>query len=323
MSKQLNRKTNNQKHLKLRFNWKTVIAIFLVGGFIYLVLPHIGEFHNSLKLLKNLKLSWLVITVAASLATYGAAAGIYLALAKHSLKYFPTLIIQSAGMLANRLLPGGVGSLGVNYEYLRKHHHSVTEAGSVIATNNICGLVGHLLIFMVVLIFFSFHLRPVSLPHPSSYVYWLFGAVLLLVVILLAWSRKLRSELFQTILGVLRNIGRYRTHPLRLAMAIVVSMTLTLLYVVCLAACGEALNIHLAFGQVFLVMTAGVITGTVTPTPGGLLGAEAGLLAALVAYGVVAAPALAVVLMYRLITYWFALLMGAVAFILSERLGYL
>ena len=233
------------------------------------------------------------------------------------------MLIQYAGTFANRLLPGGIGALGVNYEYLRRRRHSLTEAGSVIAANNLCGLVGHVIVLSFVLVFMPLHLAPISVPHPSAYLYWAIGGVIALVSAVLIWSRKLRNELFRTIIGVIKNIGRYRTHPLRLLGAVGISMSLTLLYVTCLAACGQALGLHLAFGQIFIVMTAGVVAGTVTPTPGGLLGAEAGLLAGLVAYGVAAAPALAVVLIYRLLTYWLALILGAGALFVSNHLGYL
>jgi undecaprenyl-diphosphatase len=313
----------SKSHSLIHFSWKTVIGLVLVGAFLYIVLPHIGELHTSVKLLEHVRAGWLASACLASLATYLSAAGIYVVLAKHRLRYFPTLLVQGASMFANRLLPGGVGALGVNFEYLRKNHHSVSEAVSVLAVDDLCGLVGHIMVLVTVLITVPFHLAPLSIPHTSTYVYWAGAAVIIVAAVVLVWSRKLRDELFRTILGVLKNIGRYRAHPLRLVWAIGISMSLTLLYSLCLAACGHALNVHLAFGQFFLVMTVGVFAGTVTPTPGGLLGAEAGLLAGLVAYGVPAAPALAVVLAYRLLTYWLAFLLGAVAFFLSERLRFL
>ena len=60
-----------------------------------------------------------------------------------------------------------------------------------------------------------------------------------------------------------------------------------------------------------------------TPTPGGLGGVEAGLVAGLVAYRVASADALAAVLVYRLVSYWLMLAIGAAAFVIAERRGYL
>jgi len=56
---------------------------------------------------------------------------------------------------------------------------------------------------------------------------------------------------------------------------------------------------------------------------GGLGGAEAGLTAGFVAYGLTSNRALAVTLLYRLLTYWLALVIGALAFSVARRLRYL
>ncbi|MFI5271393.1 MAG: flippase-like domain-containing protein, partial [Candidatus Saccharimonadales bacterium] len=67
------------------------------------------------------------------------------------------------------------------------------------------------------------------------------------------------------------------------------------------------------------IFTLGISTGTITPTPGGLGGFEAGLFAGFVAFHVPVAPALAIALLYRLISYWLALGIGLLAFIEVQR----
>jgi len=80
-----------------------------------------------------------------------------------------------------------------------------------------------------------------------------------------------------------------------------------------------ALGVHLPFIVVVLIFSFGLSTGTVTPTPGGLGGFEAGLTAGFVAYHVGSASALAIALLFRLISYWLMLAIGALAFTVSER----
>jgi uncharacterized protein (TIRG00374 family) len=94
---------------------------------------------------------------------------------------------------------------------------------------------------------------------------------------------------------------------------------LTSCYVLVLYLCVQSVGISLPLWNVFAVFTMGVVAGTVTPTPGGLVGAEAGLLAGLVAYGVDASPALAAVLLYRFLTYWLPLVPGFAVFITIRR----
>jgi uncharacterized protein (TIRG00374 family) len=75
--------------------------------------------------------------------------------------------------------------------------------------------------------------------------------------------------------------------------------------------------------QALLVLTAGVAGGTLTPTPGGLLGVEAGLIAGFAAFGISTADALAAALLYRLLTYWLALVGGFIAFVYAQHAKYL
>jgi uncharacterized protein (TIRG00374 family) len=114
----------------------------------------------------------------------------------------------------------------------------------------------------------------------------------------------------------------YRKHPFELKGALLSSMILTLCNVLSLYFCVLALHIALPFIAVLLVFSLGIALGTATPTPGGLGGVEAGLVAGMVAYHVASADALAAVLAYRLISYWLALVIGAGAFVVTERRGY-
>jgi undecaprenyl-diphosphatase len=61
----------------------------------------------------------------------------------------------------------------------------------------------------------------------------------------------------------------------------------------------------------------------VSPTPGGLGALDAGLVAGLTHVGVPASIAVAGVLSYRLVTYWFPVLPGVVAFRWLRRNGHL
>jgi uncharacterized protein (TIRG00374 family) len=98
-------------------------------------------------------------------------------------------------------------------------------------------------------------------------------------------------------------------------------MVLTLCYVLCLWAAAAALGVHLSVVAALLVLTLGVGAGSATPTPGGLGGYEAGLVAGLIAYGADSSAALAVALLFRLISYWLTLAAGAVAFAYAQRRG--
>jgi len=100
-------------------------------------------------------------------------------------------------------------------------------------------------------------------------------------------------------------------------------MALTSLYVLTLYACSRALGLDIAISKIFIVMTFGVVGATAVPTPGGLGGAEAGLVGGLILYGANSSVALGVALLYRLLTFWLSLVVGAVVFIALERRHYM
>jgi uncharacterized protein (TIRG00374 family) len=309
--------TTSHQHVHFERKRLLILGLFLL--LLYVVLPQIGDFHSSLTLLRHARFGWAVTGFIFTLLTYMAAAGIYVTLAVRPLRYLRSVLVQCAGMFANRLLPAGIGAIGVNYEYLRHSKHSSAQAATVVAVNNMLGIIGHLLLLSAVVIFDGRAVDHVMIGHQ----FHINGAIIAgIIVILIAAITVLMTrhrQLLKAIKRILQTLRTYRTHPARLTLALILSMTLTSLYGLCLWSCGQAIGIHISILQLFIVLTLGVAGGTVVPTPGGIGGAEAGLVAGLVAYGVSGADALAVALFYRLLTYWLPLIFGGFAFITVER----
>jgi len=298
------------------------IVIILIGLLVmYAVLPQIGSFHRSLSLVRHAQLSWFVAAILISTASYFAAGLVYICLAQKPLPYTRTVLVQLASMFTNRLLPAGIGALGTNYQFLRRHKHSAAQALTVVSVNNLLGFVGNMLLVGIMLLVLPAGSRSVHLPHLSQTAV-LVGAVTIILVALalLTLFRKKLKDISRQIISAL---AHYRAQPLQLILALASSMLLTMCYTGCLYAAGQAVGIHLSVAAVLICMSAGVAGSTAVPTPGGLGGAEAGLVAGLSAYGIPGAQALAAVLLYRICTYWLALLGGSIAFLVAGRRHYL
>jgi uncharacterized membrane protein YbhN (UPF0104 family) len=82
----------------------------------------------------------------------------------------------------------------------------------------------------------------------------------------------------------------------------------------CLHAFGESPPITLVLMGYLIGQLGGLL-----PIPGGVGGIDGGLLGALVAYGLPAAPATAAILAYRVILFWLPLVLGAAAFVSLRR----
>ena len=299
-----------------------IILLVAAGLFLYVVLPQIGAFKSSFTIARQADPIFIALALACSGLTYIAATNTYYLLALKKLLYLRTVLAQLASMFVNRLLPAGIGSIGANYVYLRKSKHSVSEAASVVTANNLIGLIGHVILSVALLILFSDQLPDIKSSNVSNNLPVILLGSALGVVILLVIAKKnskFKAKLNETI----DQLIAYRHHPLKILTAIISSISLTLFSIACLYFCMLSLEVNLSFVVVMLIFTLGVAAGTVTPTPGGLGGVEAGLIAGFIAAGVSTPTAFAIALTYRFIHYWISLVTGAIAFIVCRRRGYM
>lgn len=299
------------------------LGLGLSGLGLYVLLPQTGTFSSSLQQLQRVQVIPVLGAVFAIGITFFLAAATYHFLARQPLLFRRTVLVAVANMFTNRLLPAGTGSIATFFMYLRRRRHSISQATSVIAVNNFLGFLSHACLLTLLFVVDPNSFRGLRLPsfRPVVFIGILVGivAIVLIVGSKKAWRR--RSSRIARSLG--RDLTFYRRYPLRLSGAFATSLALTIANAATLWFCCHAVQVAIGPVAALTVFTIGMVAGTITPTPGGLGGAEAGLLAGLVAYRVGSGQALAAVLLYRLLSYWLTLLVGAVTYIYVDRRGYL
>lgn len=260
---------------------------------------------------------WLLLAALWPLGSHLVAAEKYRLLAWRRLRLWPTLLVQLVALLTSRIVPAGLGGAGANYLYLRRQRHSGAQAAAVVGLNDALGLMGHGLLVAGLLLTGSAGWQQLH-PHVSwQPLDWLLLAASGLVV---SWLvRRYWSHLRRGLASFWRTLRAFRGRPGRLAGALAASLLITLGYALSLWCSALALHAPLAFGPALMVLTIGIAAGTVTPTPGGLVGAEAGLAAGLLAYRLSLDQAVAITLLYRLVSFWLSLLLGAMVLPLAER----
>lgn len=299
----------------------------VVGGIValglYVIIPQMGAFHNSFHLLQHIAIRWLVLATGCYLLTGIVGAVLYMTLAPRRLPLGRTVTVQYASSFANRLLPAGIGTLGVGYLYLRKRHCTAAQAIALLTCNNFLGLLGHglLLVGVFVVMPQTFHGIHVSF-HVDMMVIALLAVVVAIICVLALYVRRVRSRMAKLVASAGQQLLAYRARPLRIIVALGVSVCITLLYATCLWASGQALGADFTIAAAIIVLAVGVGLGAVVPLPGGLGGAEAGLVAGMIALGVPAASAVAVAILYRLITYWLGFVVGGAAFAYCRQRTY-
>lgn len=303
--------------------WKNASALIIALLALYLLVPSLSSFSGSFTTLRTGDIAFLGLGVLFWLVTFLAAALVYTRISSRLLSYKKTLLVQVATGFTNRLAPSGSGAIGLNVRYLIKNGNSPVQAGALVTVNNLLGFVGTAVLLAAVAL-----VSPDSLTNALKNVRPPSAIMALIVIACLAIGLGFLAVFGAKLLGKIRRtaalMAEYvRHHPLRLVWALVASLSLTACYAAALYSVGLAFNVHMTLVQTFLVLTFGVASATITPTPGGLGGAEAGLVAALVAIGITPHQALTVALTYRFIVYWLPLLPGFVCFQIAWRRKYI
>lgn len=302
---------------------RTALVIVLTALLVfYVVLPQLKYFNGSLSTIQDAYYPLVGLAIVLVATSFFAAASTYWLLANFRLGYWRNLLIQVADGFTNRLLPAGAGGIATNVIYLSRHHSRV-QAGLIVGLNNVVGFLGHVALLLSLLILNSATGgKTIAIKLPRGYEIAA-TAILLAVFIAILLRRRLEKLSPKSSHSLTELIKYILRHPGRLVAAFGSSMVLTGCQAAALYMVMLALNVHLSFLQAFLVMTAGVLVMAATPTPGGVGGAEAGIVAAQLSFGVASEQALSVALLYRLVTYWLPLLPGFIAFRIAVSKHYL
>jgi uncharacterized protein (TIRG00374 family) len=306
-------KTSSSKHISKRT--VLVIASFVViFALLYVVIPAVGKFGDTYSLLRHADPINLIAAFLVAAATYALAALTYQFLALHPLRYGRTVVMQVASSFANRILPAGTGGLALNIQYLRKSRHSTGEASVVVVMNNALGFTANMIVLVVLLVMTPgsavyLHVPAHTFKHLALYVLLGTGTTIVGLILLHNFF-----HLGRFLKPLTKSLVYYKKQPQLLVEGLMSSIGLSLLYALVLYYAAHSLGVHISVAQAFIAMTVSTTATVLLPTPGGIGGAEAGVVTALVALHVSSPLSLAVALLYRVFTFWLPLVAGAMVF---------
>lgn len=304
-------KTPKQKQKRSAVLRNLVVLAMLVIA-LYVIIPQLEQFDTAFDAAMSAD-PWLLVCAGLMImGAIAAAALVYVCLALKRIRYRKSFTIQVAGMFVNRLLPAGIGGMGLSADFLYRSKHSLTIATLIVLLNNLLTFVGHMTLLAVAVLVFGITAPSFDLPDVSYWV-WAGGIGIATILLVLFW-RKAISVAAKITADIQKLVQIYRRFPHKIIGAYVAAMCNTAGHAAAIACCMYAFGLDLSPVIALVVLTGGVAVASVTPTPGGLLGAEAGLTAVLVGYGVDLGTALAIALSYRLVSYWLPLLPGVYAF---------
>jgi uncharacterized protein (TIRG00374 family) len=303
-------------------NRNKFIFLVIMAIALYLLAPELKLFHESRQVLIHVHLLQLIYAAACIVMTFSLSSITYKLLAGKNYRFRRGIFIAFAGMFTNRLLPAGIGGIGLNFAFLRKQKYPKTTSVAIITINNLLGLCGHAALFVAVIIIFHRSIPKFSTSYSSQHL-----AIYIILALLLGTGSlfaiySYRFRFTQTVRKLNEVLLSFRKQPFQLTSALISSIGLTICNIMALYFCSRSVELHISIVVLFMVFTLSIVTGTASPTPGGLGATEAGLIGGLIALHVSATNALALAIVYRLISFWLPFVCGGIVFAIIRKMDY-
>jgi len=291
---------------------RTLLALAAAGFAVQLLLPQVGEFHQTVEAVVHARWWWMAGAVAAGALTFAMAALAQLGAVERPLPFLRMTMVQVACSFVNRMTPAGTGGLGLNERHLEKSGISRSAALGAIGLNALAGAVIHAIgVAIAIAVLGRSGIGGAPLPRGFGVLVAVVVAFTLVGIVLLS---PLRRRLAGPFRRAVSDLGRVVRKPLQAAKLFTGNVGVTLGNALALAACLAAFGAHAGLAKVVVVYLGGSAVASVSPTPGALGAVEAALVAGLTGVGVAAGPAVAGVLAFRLVTFWLPTLPGFFAF---------
>lgn len=290
---------------------------------LYILIPRLPSFENSFTTLLQADFAYICLGISFWIVSLLAAALVYKFIASKPVFYWPTVLVQLANGFTNRLVPLGAGAIATNARYLTKRGHTAVQAAALVAFNNMLGFVGNAILLLLALA-----VRPETLDKSLNFNISLPAVSIIIIIICLmlgvGFITRAGYKIGRKVAAAAKLLAvNVFNRPSRTLLALLSSMAITVSYTMVLYSMGLAFNAPLSIIQALYVLSVGVLAASVTPTPGGIGGAEAGLVAALISVGISSHQALTIALTYRFIVFWLPILPGFAAFRIALKRRYI
>ncbi len=298
--------------------------LWLVGGVLAACLlgPRVGELGRGIQSLGSVSLGWLLAAALSSLLLYPMAAIAQMGAVHRSLALGRMLAVQVAATFVAQLTPQGIGGMGLNGRYLEKQGVGRPEALAAVTLNMAAGAFVHVVATVVVFVLIGrdlFAELDISITWPLP----LALACAMMMTGAALQSPVARRSVVSPAISAARSAAGVLRRPVRAVQLFGGSAGITAAYALTFVLCARAFGVDVSTLDVIAVYLGGAAVGALVPTPGGLGAIETALVAGLATVGVGMVPAVAVVSVFRLLTFWLPILPGFLAFRWLQRRGLL
>jgi glycosyltransferase 2 family protein len=303
-----------------RFRWRTVISAVVITVAAYLLIGDLSgaDIFGSLS---HANPGWFALAVLGSAVTYLAAAENLAAFVPKHLPLIRGFAVQLSTAFIGMAMPPTVGHVAVNARYLHGQDVDDDSIAAAVTLSQVVNVVTTVLLLIVFGLLTGSGLSRFKIA-PGTDVLIGLAAIAAVIVILVAVPKtrtKLTGTVWPHLRGVWPRLLDAISDPLRLAISIGANLLLSAAYLVAFIASLRAVGVHPPILPAAIVYLAGNAVGSVAPTPGGVGGVEAVLVAGLTAIGIPLHEATPAVLLFRVATLWLPIPAGWVAYLLLRR----
>ncbi len=224
------------------------------------------------------------------------------------LPFFRTLAVLFAQSFLNRFTPANSGGMALRVRYVQLEGADVTVAAAAVGLTSAASGIAQVAFIAVFLVWggATNSLGHFSLPSVAKVltIAIVLGAVAGTIA-LSGWGRRVVVPVVtRTMRKVLDTVSALARRPDKIAILLGGAFLAKFVAIVSFAIAVHAYGVHMGLAQAGALFMVGSTVGSAVPTPGGVGGVEAALTAALLGAGVDAATATAIVVLYRLVTFW-------------------
>ena len=303
---------------------KRVVAVVIVVLAFWGAYEHRSEIFSASGMLSHIHLAWLLVAIGAELGSMVVFARLQRWLLRAGgvdVPFVPMVEITLAGNALSTTLPGGAAwSATWVFEQLRRRGAQKLLAGWVIL---VAGALSSFAVFVIL----ALGAWVAGSRGPVSSLRWVaagLAAIPFLVagVYFVARRSKRVRQLLSTSWGAVSrrlpparalgrlvrktvdDLGLVHPGPLGWAEAFGLAMANWLCDALCLLACTEALGVPVPWRGILVIYGLTQVAASLPITPGGIGVVEGSMTALLIAYGTRPTSALAIVLLYRVVSFW-------------------
>jgi undecaprenyl-diphosphatase len=296
-----------------RIGWGQILGAF---GFVFLslvVISFVSNWGDISEALREADWSRLPLTLVLAFLTFPAGAVSLMGAVLRPLPLGRTTTVMFAQSFLNRFTPMNAGGMAMRVRYLQKGGTDVAVAATAVGiTSAASGVMQVVLIVGFVLWAGNSPGGALSFPDIESIALVLL-AVAAVAGLVAAFPAARRFVLRWMRVGWDKVGGEFRSvagRPTKLAQLFGGAGLSKLFTISCFVASCRALGIGIGYADLGMLYLVGSSIGAAVPSPGGVGGVEAALIAVLTGAGVDDASAAAAVVVFRLVTYWLPVLPG-------------